>query len=60
MLFQKFPDALMWYKLIHVFGNSLGSVLFVDLREQQSVLILFLRKQLNFDILTVAVIYKGQ
>ena len=48
----------MSYKLIHVFGISWGSVLFVDLREQQIVLILFLREQLNFDILNVAVTYK--
>jgi len=50
----------MSYQLIHVFVIWLGSVLFVVLTERQILLLLFLRKPLNFDILNVAVIYKGQ
>jgi hypothetical protein len=42
-----------------MFVSSLRSVLFADLREQQILLILFLRKHLNFDIVNVADIYKG-
>jgi len=45
---------------MHVFVISLGSVLFVVLREKQVLLNLFLRKSLNFYIVNVAVIYKGQ
>jgi hypothetical protein len=36
------------------------SVLFVVLRREQIILLLFLRQQLNFDILNVAVIYEGE
>ena len=39
---------------------SLSSVLFVILRERPILLILFPRKPLNFDIVNVAVIHKGQ
>jgi len=50
----------MSYQLILVFFSRLGSVLFVVLRIQQNLLILFLKEQLDFHILNVAVIYKGK
>jgi len=46
----------MSYQLIHVFVSALGSDLFVVLRKQQFLLILFLRQQLYFHIVNVAVI----
>jgi len=49
----------MTYQLIHIFVIFLGLVLFVVLREKQVLLILFLRKTLNFDMMNLAVIYKG-
>jgi hypothetical protein len=51
------PEILILYQLIHVFFISLCSGLFVVLREQQILTILFPRKPLNFDIVNVAVIY---
>ena len=46
----------MSYKLIHVCVKRLGSVLFVVLRKEEIVLILFLRQQPNFDFVNIAVI----
>jgi hypothetical protein len=43
---------------MRVFVSSLGPVLFVDLRDQQIVLILFLREQFNINIVNIAVKYE--
>jgi len=48
------------YQLVHIFVIVLGSVLCDVLWKQQIVLILNLRLPLNFDIMNVAVIYKGE
>ena len=58
MLIQQIPETLMSYQLTHVFNSSLGSVLFVDMRERQIEFILFLRQQFKIYIVNVAVIYK--
>jgi hypothetical protein len=50
----------MSYQLTHVFVGQLGLVFYVVWREQQIVLIVFLRQQLNCDIVNVAVKYKGE
>jgi len=54
------PRNLMSYKLIDVIVSALGSVLCVVLWKQKVVFISFLRQQLIFGIVNVAVIYKGQ
>jgi len=50
----------MSYQPIHVFVNALGSVSYVVLRYQYILLILFMREQINFDTMNVAVLYKGE
>ena len=59
-LFKQVPDDLMSYQPIHVFVSVLGSVLWVFLGDQYILLILFLREQINFDTMIVAVLYKGK
>ena len=60
LLFQQIQQPLMSYQMIYVFVSALGSVLFVVLREQQIELSLVLWEQLNFNIVNVAVVYKGE
>jgi hypothetical protein len=50
----------MSYQLTHVFVSSLGSEFSAVLKDRQIVIILLLTEQLNFDIVKVAVIHKGQ
>ena len=50
----------MSYQMIYIFVSALGSVLFVVLREQQIELTLVLCQQMNFDIVSVAVVYIGE
>jgi hypothetical protein len=46
----------MSYQLKSLFLSALSSVLFVFLWKQENILILFLRQQLNFDIVNVAAV----
>jgi hypothetical protein len=57
-LLQLIPGTLISYQLVLVFVISSGSVLCVVLRQNQIVLILFLRQQLEFDIVNGTVISK--
>jgi hypothetical protein len=50
----------MSYQLIHVFVRALGSVLSVGLRNEQIIIILFLKQQFHFDTMNFAVVCKGQ